>query len=1008
MLKNLRVGTKLVVILVAPLVALGVLAGVGVVDRLNNAAAARRAAHIGVLANSNAEAAQAVQLEQVWAAVVLNTRGDDTKNTYRDLVSQSDATLTALQKAQSQLGSVKGDLADRLVTLRDRLTSLPKLRSSVIDRSTTAAQAFDDYHLTMDALNGVFEGATTQPVAAGIISYLNFLSTLAKGKASTTNAFTHLAGVAAAGQISSDRTDLTSAASDQSEAARRYSTFFEQADTQFKALLRNAQSSAPARSADDLAQQLLAIPPGQTRTNVDSTRFVDLATQRLQSELGVEREITKQLLAQATAAESKATSTVRLYLLGTSLGILAALGLAFLVARATVRPLRQLTDAANQLSGQQLPRLVERLRDPDADSGAVRLAPIPIQSRDEIGQLAKAFNDIQQVTTDVADEQTSLLRKGISDIFVNLARRNQALLDRQIEFIDQLESNEADPDQLDNLFRLDHLATRMRRNAESLLVLAGAEPPRRRGRPVPLADVVRVAIGEVEDFARVNLLALDDVTVMASVAVDLSHVVAELMDNATQFSPPETLVEVVGHRTRGESYVLSVSDQGIGMSSEQLTEANQQLAQPPLMGLSLGRSLGFIVISRLAARHGISVRLTSSPSDGITALVTLPSNLLGDGRAIAAESPAALAPPGRRGARPIDPVPSTDGAGEIPTPVAPPVPGQPRLPEPVLAGSVGNGQARAELPPLQLPALPGHDVTGRTFDQVITPVDPSAAPAVPHLNSSDGGEAVTQTDVGEAEQTVPQLISRLAPRHWSANLPPDLGLGRRSMRADEPENQPTVPDGRQQAEPESSGESSASAPQLDEQVRAPAGTSATVAEQVEAPAVAGSTDNGPSRRDVSHGLTLPRRTPGGDRSPTSPLPTGTPITVSSTVSSASVGHSPPADTSVDAPGEPSHPIDEASRVATVPVGAGQRGGDLTAAGLVRRSPKQQIRDLTATSGSLESARVVGSQRSPEEVRRMLSRYRTGLQRGRSGVQQGGSTSPGNDASGGRTGAEDHR
>ena len=213
------------------------------------------------------------------------------------------------------------------------------------------------------------------------------------------------------------------------------------------------------------------------------------------------------------------------------------------------------------------------------------------------------------MTVEVAEEQGALLRKGIGDIFINLARRNQTLLDRQIEFIDQLEANEEDPDQLDNLFKLDHLATRMRRNAESLLVLAGAEPPRRRGRPVALADVVRVAIGEVEDFARISLLALDDVTVGGNVAVDLAHLLSELMENATHFSPPDTTVEIVGHRSE-TGYTLSVSDQGIGMSADQLAEANNQLARPPLVGLALSRSLGFIVIGRLSSRFGIAVKLT--------------------------------------------------------------------------------------------------------------------------------------------------------------------------------------------------------------------------------------------------------------------------------------------------------------------------------------------------------------------------------------------------------------
>jgi hypothetical protein len=215
-------------------------------------------------------------------------------------------------------------------------------------------------------------------------------------------------------------------------------------------------------------------------------------------------------------------------------------------------------------------------------------------------------------------------------MFVNLARRNQTLLDRQIEFIDQLESKEEDPDQLENLFRLDHLATRMRRNAESLLVLAGAEPNRRRGKPVPLADVVRAAVGEVEDFARIDMLQFDEVLVASNAALDIAHLLSELMENAANFSPPDTRVEVVGHRTKAEGYVISIADHGIGMSPEQLNEANELLSRPPLVGLALSRSLGFIVIGRLASRFGIAVRLMPSPSGGTTAMVSLPPTLITD------------------------------------------------------------------------------------------------------------------------------------------------------------------------------------------------------------------------------------------------------------------------------------------------------------------------------------------------------------------------------------------
>jgi hypothetical protein len=201
------------------------------------------------------------------------------------------------------------------------------------------------------------------------------------------------------------------------------------------------------------------------------------------------------------------------------------------------------------------------------------------------------------------------------------------LIDRQIEFLDELEAAENDPDQLGQLYRLDHLATRMRRNAESLLVLAGLESTRKRTKPVPLVDVVRAAIGEVEEYVRVDLAAFDDVDIMGNAAVDLGHLLAELLENATNFSPPTSRVEVCGS-VQHNGYVLTIVDQGIGMTDEQLADANALLATPAPVGLALTRSLGFTVISRLAARFGVAVRLKASPVNGVSATVHVPPELL--------------------------------------------------------------------------------------------------------------------------------------------------------------------------------------------------------------------------------------------------------------------------------------------------------------------------------------------------------------------------------------------
>jgi signal transduction histidine kinase len=333
---------------------------------------------------------------------------------------------------------------------------------------------------------------------------------------------------------------------------------------------------------------------------------------------------------QAVSIHNAAVDSLRRFLFLAGAAIALSIGLGLLLARAVTQPLGRLTAAAKKLAEVQLPGLVNGLRSPSAEDQQYLVAtiqPIDIRSKDEIGQQAEAFNSVQTTAVDVAAEQAELLRKGISEIFVNLARRNQVLIDRQIEFLDELEAAEDDPDQLGQLYRLDHLATRMRRNAESLLVLAGLEPTRKRTRPVALVDVVRAAIGEVEDYARVDIAGFDEVEVVGNAAVDLGHLLAELLENATNFSPPASRVHVDGHGA-ANGYVVTINDEGIGMTDEQLAEANSVLASPSPVGLELTRSLGFTVIGRLAARFGVAVRLTASPAGGVAASVHLPSHLM--------------------------------------------------------------------------------------------------------------------------------------------------------------------------------------------------------------------------------------------------------------------------------------------------------------------------------------------------------------------------------------------
>jgi PAS domain S-box-containing protein len=226
--------------------------------------------------------------------------------------------------------------------------------------------------------------------------------------------------------------------------------------------------------------------------------------------------------------------------------------------------------------------------------------------------------------------EQAALRQSISDLLHNLARRSQGLVDRQLELIDELERSEVDPDRLDELFRMDHLATRMRRNVENLIVLSGVEQRRRWSESVPLRDVVEAAVAEVEDYSRVQLAGIHDLTLAGRAASDVAHLLAELVENATSFSSPTTRVEVSGGPT-GNGYVIEIEDHGIGMSDAELAEANRRLAEPLAADVAVSRMMGFHVVGRLAARHGIKVQLRHCWFGGVTALVLLPAVLLGSG-----------------------------------------------------------------------------------------------------------------------------------------------------------------------------------------------------------------------------------------------------------------------------------------------------------------------------------------------------------------------------------------
>ncbi|WP_345034837.1 sensor histidine kinase [Streptomyces sannanensis] len=309
------------------------------------------------------------------------------------------------------------------------------------------------------------------------------------------------------------------------------------------------------------------------------------------------------------------------------LALLASIVVSARVARDLIHDLSGLRKEAHEASGVRLPSVMRRLaagEQVDVETEAPRLE----YEKDEIGQVGLALNTLQRAAVEAAVKQAEM-RRGISEVFVNLARRNQVLLHRQLTLLDTMERRTEDTEELADLFRLDHLTTRMRRHAEGLVILSGASPSRQWRKPIQLMDVVRAAVAEVEDYERIEVRRLPRIGVSGPAVADLTHLIAELLENATVFSPPHTAVQVLGERV-ANGFTLEIHDRGLGMTPEALLDANLRLAETPEFELSDTDRLGLFVVSRLAQRQNVRVSLQTSPYGGTTAVVFIPAALLTD------------------------------------------------------------------------------------------------------------------------------------------------------------------------------------------------------------------------------------------------------------------------------------------------------------------------------------------------------------------------------------------
>ncbi len=624
MLRRLSVRTRLIAVLAVPLLLLLAVAAPELIERRQAASEAERAGALAEAAGDLAATIDALQSERTSSAALRAGSAEAAASVEADR-AVTDASIATSQLALARIASRAPDLEPAAITVSDELRSMRDVRSAT-DLAASIVPWVDPFAPALDALLDLQEDIGAAVAEAGMGGGLVEVALLARSKEAASTQAAQLAAAGAWGELRGDQVRILTTLRADEEAFR--TAYLASAPVGERIERRSAVGAGAATTSGRIVDAVVREESIAALGDLDT--WVELAAGRQAVLRAVELDQAADAL-QATArvgADARQASTAYLALAGG--GLLLALGLALLAARSITQPLRRLTAAADHLAGERLPRLVEALRHPsDEDERYLSAAmqAVEVRSDDELGHLATAFNAVQSVAVEVAGQQSALLRKGISDLYVNLARRNQALIERQIQLLDRLEGGEQDPEVLEHLYLLDHLATRMRRNAESLLVLAGAESGTRRARPVPAIDAVRAALSEVEDYHRVEIADLPGATLHGPAVSDVAHILAELIENATSFSPPESTVRIEAVLGAG-GYQLTITDRGVGLEPEQLEEMNAILHAPPVTGLALGRSLGCLVAGRLAARHGITVRLRHGDPCGVVAHVVVPTSLL--------------------------------------------------------------------------------------------------------------------------------------------------------------------------------------------------------------------------------------------------------------------------------------------------------------------------------------------------------------------------------------------
>jgi signal transduction histidine kinase len=636
MLSRLRITQRLSLLLMLPLAAVVLISVPFTVERVDDARAAAAIVNSSQNAREIGSVVQELQQERLLMLAYLVSP----RVSRAAVVAQAQSTVDAADQARR---AVTGTTTESLTTALTELDSLQGLRARVIRRTITVTEVYGTYHDAVLKLVNVMR-LNDQPGAdATGLRQMGSLDALMR-----TNEEANQVGAALV-IAAVDTAAARSLASAAAPLEQVYLEHFRQEGDQQHVELLTLGADGPS------AKRTAALVAGLTRASGEVAEIpIEAGLSVAQSGINIRRGLQDRIARDiATGASRRAVTaeivavTVATFAAGL-LMMVVWLGVA--VSRSVARPLRRVTLAATAVADLASREMVRVTDIESVDERPPRLAALTMRSADEIGELASAFNRVQ-ATAALLMEQQVTTRRNVSVMFANIAHRTQSLVARQLAHIDELERNEHDEQRLASMYRLDHLTTRLRRSADSLLVIAGAREEARLSTPTPLADVIRSATAEVEGYQNVRLGAVSDVTIIAAAVPDLTLLLAELLENATAFSPPEVPVEVTASLHTG--CLVQIVDRGIGMSAERLAEENARLVSRERLDVAPTTMLGLFVVGRLARRHDVTVRLLPTPVTGVTAEVVLPVGLLmwgagtgplgasaGDRRAAIASAPA--------------------------------------------------------------------------------------------------------------------------------------------------------------------------------------------------------------------------------------------------------------------------------------------------------------------------------------------------------------------------------